>query len=110
VVQALGSTGFPIEEERAVSIFRVPAPKRLLPSGLLAWADGLLQRPLAGLDLTPSIFLKSQSGKPGEALLSRALWRCLTCGSTDFEASGEGLGCRVCGRIYPVLDDVVDFR
>ncbi len=110
VVQTLGSNGLTVEEERAVSIFRLPALKRLVPSGLLAWADGLLQHPLAGLDLTPSIFLKARSTKPDEAPLSRALWRCLACGSTDFEASGEGLGCQACGRAYPILDDIIDFR
>jgi len=110
VVQTLGAAGFRLKEERAVSTFRVAALKRLVPSWLLAWADGLLQRPLAGRDLTPSIFLSTESGKPGDAQLNRMLWRCLTCGSTDFEASGEGLVCRACGRIYPILEDIIDFR
>jgi len=59
----LRESGFIIEKGLAVSFFRLPTLKRLFPSRFLAALDGLLQRPLAPLKLTPSIFLRARVEK-----------------------------------------------
>lgn len=59
----LQESGFAIERELAVSFFRLPILKRLFPPRLLATWDGLLQRLLAPLKLTPSIFLRARVKK-----------------------------------------------
>ncbi|MGH2543962.1 MAG: class I SAM-dependent methyltransferase [Ardenticatenaceae bacterium] len=58
VRQALEEAGFLITDELGVSFFRLPWLKQLVPGQLLARFDGLLQRPVASLHLTPSIFVK----------------------------------------------------
>ena len=110
ITDRLRASGFAIRDERAVSAFRLAALKRVFPPRLLSGLDGLVQHPLAGLGLTPSIFVQSQSAKPGEPVINRALWRCIRCGSTDLETSGEALACRACSRTYPIREGVIDFR
>lgn len=110
IADRLRAGGFDIRDKRAVSEFRLAALKRVFPARLLSGLDGLLQHPLARLDLTPSVFMRSQSTKPGEPVITQALWRCLSCGSTDLEASGEALACPACSRSYPIVDGVIDFR
>ena len=60
VMSALKEVGFMPQKERGVSFFRLPLLKRVVPTGLLVAADGVLQQVAAPLRLTPSIFLKSR--------------------------------------------------
>lgn len=110
IVERLRAGGFDVRDKRAVSVFRLAALKRVLSARLLSGVDGLLQRPLAGLDLTPSIFVQSCSMKPGLPAMNAAVWRCLRCGSTDLKASSEAMICGACSRVYPILEGVIDFR
>lgn len=52
--------GFMPEEELAVSHFRLPILKRLVPAETLARLDGVLQAPTAPLKLTPSVMLRTR--------------------------------------------------
>jgi SAM-dependent methyltransferase len=110
-VQAeLAKSGFAIDDRRAVSTFRLAILKRIVPASLLASLDGAIQHPSSRLQLSPSIFLRAHSKKAGAPALNLALWRCPACKSTDLvESSGE-LACRVCGRVYPITDGIIDFK
>lgn len=110
IADRLCASGFEIRDTRAVSPFRIAGLKRIVPAPFLSGLDGLLQHPLAGRDLTPSIFMKSQSAKAGGSATNRLLWRCVRCGSTDLEASGGELVCRTCSRVYPTREGVIEFR
>lgn len=57
----LRRAGFEIESELAVSIFRLPFLKRLIPPRYLAALDGLLQGILAPFKPTPSVFLSARA-------------------------------------------------
>ncbi len=57
--RALREAGFAPTEILSLSFFRLGLLKRMIPARLLAWADSLLQKPLAALRLTPSIMVKS---------------------------------------------------
>lgn len=59
--EALKGTGFIPLETLSLSFFRIQALKRLLPPRLLAFLDGLLQKPMAPFKLTPSMMVKSQA-------------------------------------------------
>jgi ubiquinone/menaquinone biosynthesis C-methylase UbiE len=59
IEENLKEAGFEIESELAVSIFRIPLLKRLIPPRYLAALDGLLQRILAPFKPTPSVFLSA---------------------------------------------------
>ncbi len=106
----LARRGFQVRAERAVSTFRLGAFKRLLSPALLASLDGLIQTPTSALQLSPSLFLRAESEKPGAAEVNPALWRCLHCGSTDVEEQPERLSCRNCGTIYPCVEGIYDFK
>ena len=54
--QQLRQAGFTIRQARSVSMFRVSALKRLCGARRLAAIDGVLQRPLAPLAVSPSMF------------------------------------------------------
>ncbi len=112
VRQQLAAAGFAIEQERAVSFFRVELLKRTLPPQLLADLDGLLQRPLAPLRLTPSIFLRCRAiGDPGQPRPGRPLFRCLRCHGTDLQPDADrNLACPACGTVWPVIDGIPRFR
>jgi SAM-dependent methyltransferase len=56
----LRDAGLLPEDQLAVSTFRLGWLKRLVPPGLLAQLDRLLQRPSAPLKLSPSIFLRAR--------------------------------------------------
>ncbi len=106
----LRAAQFVAREKRAVSTFRIAALKRIVPAPLLAALDGVLQAPLAPLQISPSIFIRAESTKPGAPALNAALWRCVHCHSTDIVESREALRCTHCARIYPIVDGVIDFR
>jgi SAM-dependent methyltransferase len=98
------------QDRRAVSTFRIAALKRIVPSGILAALDGVLQTPTSKLDLSPSIFLRAQSTKPGAPALNNALWRCPACASSDIAESRAALTCRACSREYPIIGGIIDFK
>lgn len=62
--QQLRSAGFSIEKTRSVSMFRLGALKRLFGAQRLAAIDGALQRPLAPLAISPSMFVRCRGGRP----------------------------------------------
>ena len=59
MTRQLKQAGFTIDKELAVSNFRLPAIKRLVPAHLLASADGAVQSVSARWKLTPSVFVRS---------------------------------------------------
>jgi SAM-dependent methyltransferase len=108
----LAAAGFAVEAEHAVSHFRLPLLKRLLPLGLLAALDGLLQRPLAPLRLSPSVFLRCRAvGTAGQPPAGRPLFRCLHChASTLDEADPSRLLCVRCGSEWPISGGIYHCR
>lgn len=76
--ERLEEAGFRIRRERAVSHFRHPWLKRLIPAPWLARMDGWVQGIGALWKLTPSVFVQaevdSREGPTGEGL-----WRCPVC-------------------------------
>jgi SAM-dependent methyltransferase len=101
---------FVIGDRRAVSTFRVALLKRIVPANILAGIDGLLQHPTSSFQLSPSIFVRAQSTKPGAPALTAALWRCPACKSTEIGESAVALSCRACARVYPIIDGIIDFK
>lgn len=106
----LGRSGFHVRDERAVSSFRIGMLKRRISPALLASLDGLIQRPTAVLELSPSLFLRAESEKAGATGINPALWRCLNCGSTKIDEQPERLLCRDCGTSYPCVEGIYDFK
>ncbi len=108
----LAGAGFAVEVERAVSTFRLQLLKRLVPLRLLAGADLLLQRPLAPLHLSPSVFLRCRAvGPAGAPLPGRPLLRCPRCHSSKLDASApQALRCKGCDALWSIRDGVYCLR
>jgi len=105
---SLREAGFALEGELAVSHFRLPLLKWLFAPRLLAYLDGLLQKPTAGLKLSPSIFLSARATKEeGEA--QKALFRCLYC-HAPLQEKERALTCAGCGQEWRPQEGVYDFR
>lgn len=110
VRQHLVHAGFAIQQERAVSVFRLPLLKRTVPPRVLAALDGLLQRPLALLKPTPSVFLRASRDRSAPVAPAGAFFRCPACRSPDLVEGDGALACQGCARRWLIVDGVYDFR
>ena len=106
----LREAGFDLQEQLAVSTFRLPLLKRLIPAELLARLDGLLQRPGAGLKLAPSLFVLARIDKKGTPAPIESLFRCPLCGATPLRTLPAALVCVRCGRRWAIQEGIYNFK
>ena len=95
---------------RAVSYFRLPLLKRLLPTGLLVALDALLQPTGQFVQLSPSLFVRAQAGSRGPVAPPGRFFRCPACGGDELNDSGDHLACSRCSRRWAVRDGIYDFK
>ena len=110
VRQHLTGAGFAPLEERAVSAFRLRLLKRAVGPRLLAALDGLLQRPLAPLKPTPSVFTLARRDESAAIALAGGFFRCPACGSGHLAEGDDALACQACRRRWQIADGIYDFR
>jgi SAM-dependent methyltransferase len=102
--------GFSVHRTRAVSSFRVPFLKRLLPTSLLVALDRLCQ-PLGGVfPLSPSVFVRCTAHHSHVSPHAGGLLRCTMCGSVDLIDTPSAVLCAGCGARYEKHDGVYDLR
>ncbi len=110
----LRSAGFTLIQARAVSMFRVGALKRLFGAKRLAAIDGALQRPLAPLALSPSLFVlcspspdteRRERGMEGEGLFA-----CPTCRSPLPILPTDDELCCTNGHRWSMREGIYDFK
>ncbi|MEA3337708.1 MAG: class I SAM-dependent methyltransferase [Chloroflexota bacterium] len=109
MTQQLQNAGFLVEKELAVSHFRLPALKKLVPARYLAAADGAVQEIGARWKLTPSVFV--QCAVPGQspATLPETLFVCPQCHGALAEGD-QSLDCTGCHARWAVHDGLYDFK
>jgi SAM-dependent methyltransferase len=105
----LEAAGFAVDRDLAVSHFRLPALKRMVPAHVLAAADGAVQGIGALWKLTPSVFVCCQVPGTAPAVLPATLFRCPACGGALADAA-ESHDCPACGQRWPVRDGIHDFK
>jgi len=110
VRQNLTQAGFAIQQERAVSLFRIAQLKRAVSPRTLAALDGLLQRPLAPFKPTPSVFVRARRDTSAAIAPDGDFFRCPACHSTNLTQDNDALLCQGCARRWPVIDGVYDLR
>lgn len=108
IERALAEVGLPVVDRRAVSHFRAPALKRVLPAGALARADALVGGALGGLALAPSQFVRAV--RSTGAARSSHLWRCPKCGREPLARQGDAVPCPGCGTQWPIINGIHVFR
>ncbi len=107
--QQLRAAGLDIERELAVSHFRQPLLKRLVPAPALAAMDGAVQQVGALWKLTPSVFVRCATPGVSPASLPHVLFQCPEC--TGALAPSDGaLDCTACGRRWSAGDGFYDFK
>ena len=107
--QRIQEAGFSIQEELAISNFRLPVIKRHISPDLLARLDNAIARPGAALKISPSILTKNIAGHKSEQAPA-GLFQCPRCGGRVLSCSAQACDCASCGTRWPVLDGIIDFR
>ncbi len=105
---SLREAGFALQRELAVSQFRLPLLKRLFAPKVLAYLDGLMQKPTALFKLSPSIFVAARAVKK-EREPPASLFRCLYC-HAPLQEKETILFCSGCGQEWRPQEGVYDFR
>ncbi|MBN1668875.1 MAG: class I SAM-dependent methyltransferase [Anaerolineales bacterium] len=110
VRQWLQQAGFELQRQLTVSHFRLGPLKRLFPARLLAGLDGLAQLTGDWWQLSPSVFTRSQAvGEPTVAVPG-TFFRCPACDGTALQERPAVLHCSSCGKDWPVVAGIYDFR
>ncbi|NMB54581.1 MAG: methyltransferase domain-containing protein [Leptolinea sp.] len=104
----LQQTGFRLERQLTVSHFRVGFLKRLFPARFLAALDSVASLTGDWWQLTPSVFTRSIVENKADGLVD-ALFHCPAC-RTPLQDTPPELICSGCGKRYPVIDGIYDFR
>ena len=109
----LEAEGFTVEKVLTVSHFRINFLKRLIPPGILAWFDSLLQWTGGIAQFSPSVFIKARV--TGEHISSIptdpvSYFKCPDCGHSPLTKQGDRLVCRSCQHSWMVIDGIYDFR
>ncbi|NPV85439.1 MAG: methyltransferase domain-containing protein [Anaerolineae bacterium] len=106
----LSECGFTIERQLTVSHLRVGVLKRLLPLKVLVVLDGLFQWTGELWQLTPSVFVRSRATGQTSNVQAGAFFACPACDATPIADTPPELVCPLCGRRYPVVNGIYDFR
>ena len=106
--EQLQAAGFATKRSIPVSFFRIGVLKNMLPTGLLAGMDGVLQ--LTGLHYTPSIFTRNiATGASPDNLGTDSLFVCPDDGH-ELTRVGDTLMCKSCGQRWAIRDGIYDFK
>jgi SAM-dependent methyltransferase len=104
----LKETGFHLDRQLTVSHFRIGFLKRLFPPRFLAALDSAASLTGGWWQLTPSVFTRSTvTGKTTSD--AAEFFSCPSCGTALKDTPPE-LVCSQCGKTYPVIDGIYDFR
>ncbi|MCB0199310.1 MAG: methyltransferase domain-containing protein [Caldilineae bacterium] len=103
------SAGLTIEQELAVSHFRIAVLKQLVPARYLAAADGAVQGIGARWKLTPSVFVRCRVPGSAPSALPASLFQCPECRGSLTDG-GVSMDCTHCGRRWPVRAGIFDFK
>jgi ubiquinone/menaquinone biosynthesis C-methylase UbiE len=106
----LKDADFDLQRQLTVSHFRIGLLKKLVPTRLLVALDSMAQLTGDWWQLTPSVFTKSLA--IGETVCSKsgAFFRCPACGHDLPDESAVALVCNGCGKEWPIIDGIYDFR
>lgn len=110
--EQLGLSGFKPGRMLTVSHYRAPFFKKVLPTDLLVALDRAAQLSGNWWQLTPSVFVRSQSPSTGKPAIEGAFFACPECQNDLDYTSGEHLTCpnEDCGRRWSVVDGLYDFK
>ncbi len=106
----LEAAGFKIQNELAVSSFRLGAFKKGMPLNLLLKMETWLQPAGAICKLSPSVFCRSLTRGDTPKAQHGIFFKCPACGDNNLKPNGHVILCGKCSRRYPIRDGIFDFR
>lgn len=107
----LVSNRFFIERQLTVSHYRSGFFKKLFPLKLLVWMDSLAQNTGGMWQLSPSVFVRARAGGGLTApAVAGDFFHCPICQDQALADTPPELTCPKCGRHYPVVNGIYDFR
>jgi len=106
----LKETGFTLEQQLAVSYFRSGLLKRNIPLNLLSRLEAWLQPTGKWLQLSPSVFTRSQAVGNTSKAQAGTFFKCPVCGAYELKPHGFNVICPECSRVWPIRDGIFDFR
>ncbi len=102
---------FFIERQLTVSHYRAGFFKKIFPLKLLVWMDSIAQKSGNAWQLSPSVFVKARAAGNGLPPAGEGeFFRCPMCPETSLPDTPPELVCPNCGRRYPVVNGIYDFR
>ena len=107
----LEAHGFSIERALSVSNLRIGALKNDPKN--LKWmlkAEDIMQDLFSGIKLSPSVFLKCRQNQGGHYDPNAPVFKCPACGSLRLNETKEAVTCPDCGKVYPIVDGIYNFR
>jgi len=110
--QTLSEVGFALKKQLTVSHFRIKVLKNIFPAAVLAAMDSLLQPTGDWWQLSPSVFTLSTAAGKGKPAPGKGFFQCPECGTAlpDQAENPSQLACQCCGKTYPIVDGIYDFR
>ncbi len=106
----LKETGFTLEQQLAVSNFRLGMFKRNLSLNLLTRLEAWLQLTGNWMQLSPSVFTRSQVVGNTTKAEAGTFFKCPVCEAYDLIPHGFTIICPACSREWPIRDGIFDFR
>lgn len=109
---SLAKSGFNLQRQLTVSHFRINFLKKSLPTGLLVGLDSILQFTGGWWQVSPSVFTRSLADKEEQGRNVKGFFQCPACGSgfSPQDQQAAQLHCSSCGKTYPIVDGIYDFR
>jgi len=106
----LNKTGFNLQKQLAVSYFRLGFFKRYMPINLLSKLETWIQPTGDILQLSPSVFTRSQAVGDTPKAQAGTFFKCPVCESYNLKPHGFRIICTQCSRNWPIRDNIFDFR
>jgi len=106
----LKECGFSVERQLTVSHFRMGFFKKVLPLKLLVAMDSLAQLTGDWWQFSPSVFAACRASAEGEKAVEGEFFGCPACGHGPLADTPPELVCTECGKRFPVVDGIYDFR
>ena len=106
----MSDAGFNIERQLTVSHFRIGILKRLMPTAILVGLDSLAQLTGNWWQLSPSVFSRCEAVGDSPQAPPDAIFSCPACNTGDLTEEPGALFCSGCGKAWPIVDGIYDFR
>jgi SAM-dependent methyltransferase len=106
----LREAGLTISRELAVSHFRLPLLKRLLPPRWLAALDGAMQGTGRWWKFSPSVFVQTRAPSTNPSAPASQLFKCPRCNASPLNVAPLALTCPGCAATFSVIDGIYDFK